>query len=55
MIKLPFKVIIAGTREFNNYQVLNLYCEYILQNQSQVIILTGKARGADSLGELYAK
>lgn len=52
-----FKVIIAGSRGFNNYDVLRDSCENILFNfksDHDIIILSGGARGADLLGERYA-
>lgn len=52
-----FKVIIAGGREFYHYDLLNLKCrELILTNHkiSDVEIVSGKARGADRLGEQFA-
>ena len=48
------KVIIAGGRDFNNWELLCRSCDRILSNQSEVIIVSGTARGADSLGERYA-
>lgn len=49
------KVIIAGGRDFNNYDLLKEKCDIILSNQDEVIIVSGRASGADSLGERYAK
>lgn len=49
------KVIIAGGREFNNYELLRDSCDKILANQTEVEIVSGGARGADALGEKYAK
>lgn len=49
------KVIIAGGRDFNDYLALKKYCDYILQDKGEVIIVSGKAKGADKLGEQYAK
>lgn len=49
------KVIIAGSRGFNDYQLLAKTCDHILQNQEDVEIVSGGARGADKLGELYAE
>ena len=49
------KVIIAGGRYFDNYELLSTKCDKILQNQDDVIIISGGAKGADSLGEKYAK
>lgn len=51
-----FKVIIAGSRSFSDYEYLKEKCNYILQNiKDQIIIVSGKAKGADTLGERYAK
>jgi hypothetical protein len=51
------KVIIAGGRDFNDYPTLKKYCDHLLQYKKEggVIIVSGKANGADSLGEQYAK
>ena len=49
-----FKVIIAGGRDFNNYNLLVETCNHLLQNKSNITIISGKAKGADSLGEQYA-
>lgn len=48
------KVIIAGGRDYNNYSELERYCDTILANQTDVEIVSGTAKGADSLGERYA-
>ena len=50
-----FKVIIAGGRNFNDYELLRKKCDHMLSEQSDIEIVSGKARGADSLGERYAK
>ena len=49
------KVIIAGGRCFEDYNNLRQFCDGILQNQHNIIIVSGGARGADLLGENYAK
>ena len=49
------RIIIAGTREFNNYELLKEKCEAVLENESDVIIISGCARGTDSLGERFAQ
>ena len=52
-----FKVIIAGSRDFNDYELLKTKVDNILsqkKNTHKIYILSGKARGADSLGERYA-
>ena len=45
------KLIIAGTRHFQDYGKL---CEVLNMIPTPSSIISGKARGADSLGELYA-
>lgn len=51
-----FKVIIAGSREFNDFNFLKQKLDYLLQNVTDEIeIVSGCARGADLLGEQYAK
>ena len=53
--KEKLRVIIAGSRDFNNYELLYNKCENILYNIKSVEIVSGGAKGADSLGEKYAK
>jgi len=52
------KIIIAGSRTFTDYEKLKFECEQILifhQTTSQELeIITGGARGADSLGARFA-
>jgi len=48
------KVIIAGGRDFDDYEKLRSYCDYLLQNKDNIEIVSGTARGADKLGEHYA-
>lgn len=58
MTDLPlFRVIIAGTRSFNDYELLRTSCNNLLsvkQRTHTVVIISGTARGADQLGERYA-
>lgn len=57
MAKEIFKVIVAGGRDFNDYNLLKTKLDRILcnkRNTHQICILSGKATGADSLGERYA-
>ena len=49
------KVIIAGGREFNDYETLRKACDYYLQNETDIEIVSGTAPGADQLGERYAR
>jgi hypothetical protein len=50
------KVIIAGSRSFNDYELLKERCDYWLGNEIKIDlqILSGTANGADKLGEKYA-
>ena len=53
-----FKVIIAGSRGFSNYRLLHEECNKFLRDKRKthnIIIVSGNARGADLLGERYAK
>ena len=45
------KVIVAGGRDFNNYQMV---CD-ALKDLDITEIVCGRARGADTLGEQYGK
>lgn len=49
------KVIIAGGRDFNNYELLCRKADKILSRQNEIEIVSGAAKGADKLGERYAE
>lgn len=51
-----FKVIIAGGRDFNNYEFLKSKCDSILKNKNldEIEIVSGCANGVDSLAIKYA-
>ena len=50
-----FKVIIAGGRDFNNYEVLRRECNYLLSRKvPDIEVVCGDARGADLLGNKWA-
>lgn len=50
------KLIVAGGRNFDNYSLLSNKLDKILEKTYEDIeIVSGKAKGADSLGERYAK
>ena len=50
-----FRVIVAGSRGFKNYQLLEKTLDDFLQDQKEPTrILCGMAHGADELGFLYA-
>lgn len=49
------KVIIAGGRDFENYDLLREKCDVILSKvKEDIIVVSGTALGADMLGERYA-
>lgn len=50
-----YRVIIAGGRDFNDFRKLSEVCMYMLQNKSNVEIVSGTCKGADKLGEQFAK
>ena len=56
--KRPTKyVLIAGSREFEDYGTAKKYidfCLYNIRKQYKIIIISGGAKGADKLGERYA-
>lgn len=52
-----FYLLIAGSRDFNNYDLLKKKCDYLLsnQNEKEIHIVSGGARGADTLAARYAR
>lgn len=52
-----FRIIVAGSREFNNFEMLNEVLEgYISKmNKDSITIVSGRAKGADTLGEVFAE
>ena len=52
-----FYLLIAGSRDFNNYSLFKEKCDYLLQNKKdkEIHIVSGGARGADTFAEWYAK
>lgn len=57
-MNITFRVIIAGTRTFNNYTLLKEKCDFYLDEKlksHEVTIISGTCKGADLLGERYAK
>lgn len=59
-MKTKFYVIICGSRDFENYELLEKKCDCYLSNKLadenvEVIVVSGCCKGADKLGERYAK
>ena len=51
-----FKVIIAGCRDYEDYNTVKAYADRMLSNITEEIqIVSGGASGADAMGERYAK
>jgi hypothetical protein len=55
-----FRVIIAGSRYYDDYETLREKCESLLSHKfldpnCTIIVLSGGAAGADALGERFAK
>jgi len=52
------KIVIAGCRDYNNYEEAKLYIDFCLSDirkENNIVIVSGCARGADAIGERYAK
>ena len=49
-----FKVIVAGGRDFTDYALLESALQHLLSKKSDVEIVSGVARGADSLALQFA-
>lgn len=50
-----FRVIIAGSRDFNDSGLLIKTMDRLLSNiKDEITIVCGRARGADTIGEQYA-
>lgn len=50
-----YKVVVAGTRTFSNYELMKKELDFILSKRlPDVQIVSGVAEGADKLGEYYA-
>jgi len=53
--KASMKVIIAGSRTFENYKLLKYKCDKILSGHKVEAIICGEAPGTDMLGKRYGK
>lgn len=52
-----FRVIVAGSRHFTNYSMLTSHLDQILGQKvktHKIVIISGCAKGADTMGERYA-
>lgn len=49
------KIVIAGSRKYNNYEEAKEFIESCIKDDSPHVIMSGGCRGADKLGERYAE
>ncbi len=52
------RVVIAGCRDYNNYDEAKKYIDFCLSNirkENEIVIVSGCASGADAIGERYAE
>ncbi len=50
-----FHCVVTGSRDYTNYAQMERYLNILLSNYSNVEIVSGGARGADTLARDYAK
>ena len=58
LVRPVYRVVLAGGRDFTDYDLLRTSCLSFLGNKltsPQVIVISGHASGADSLGERFAQ
>lgn len=53
-MQIMFKVIVAGGRDFNNYDFLKTTLDKLFSQKGDIEIVSGMARGADTLAVKYA-
>ena len=53
--KNGFRVVVAGSRDFNDYDRLSTELDKLLADKTNVTIISGTANGADKMGEQYAQ
>lgn len=53
-IERPFRVIIAGSRDFDDFGTLCRVCDHMLSKRHPIEVVCGMAKGADLLGKRYA-
>lgn len=51
---MTYKVVVAGGRDFSDYELLKSYLDEFLADKEDIQIVSGGASGADTLGEKYA-
>lgn len=54
-MKDSFFCLVVGSRSFNDYDLMKTKLDNLLSQQEDVTIVSGGAKGADSLAEKYAR
>lgn len=52
------KIVVAGSRNYNNYEEAKAFidaCIINIRNENTLVFLSGGCRGADAMGERYAR
>lgn len=52
------RIVVAGCRDFNNYEVAKNHIDFCIQNirkKFELVFVSGGCKGADALGERYAR
>ncbi len=52
------KIVVAGCRDFNNYDIAKRYIDYCISDirkKYEIVFVSGGCKGADMLGERYAR
>lgn len=49
------KIAVVGGRDFTDYEYVEAMCQKNIKKGEEVLFICGKARGADTLGENFAK
>lgn len=49
-----FRVVVAGSRHFEDYELLTERLDHLLSKHDDVVVVSGTCRGADTLGERWA-
>ena len=52
------RVVVAGSRDFTDYTEAKEYIDFCISNirkENEIVIVSGGAKGADTLGEQYAE
>ena len=55
---LTMRIVVAGSREFTDYNVAEAFIDQCItpaNGDSSLIFISGGCRGADKIGEMYAK